>query len=60
VELGLLEQRHKAGLEVLNGVSVTDVARPSVRGGLPDPARLAAALREARDRRARRPQLQAR
>ena len=27
VELGLLEQRHKAVLEVLNGASVTDVAR---------------------------------
>jgi transposase-like protein len=27
VELGLLEQRHKAVLEVLNGATVTDVAR---------------------------------
>jgi transposase-like protein len=27
VEMGLLEQRHKAVLEVLNGASVTDVAR---------------------------------
>jgi transposase len=29
VELGLLEQRHKAVLEVLNGATVTDVARRS-------------------------------
>jgi hypothetical protein len=27
VELGLLEQRHKAVLELLNGATVTDVAR---------------------------------
>jgi transposase len=27
VELGLLEQRHKAVLEVLNGATVTDVSR---------------------------------
>jgi len=47
VELGLLEQRHKAVLEVLNGATVTDVAR-RYGGGPTDPARLAATLRPQR------------
>jgi hypothetical protein len=58
VELGLLEQRHKAVLEVLNGATVTDVAR-RYGGGPTDPARLAATLRPQRHGRPIGPKLQA-
>jgi hypothetical protein len=43
VELGLLEQRHKAVLEALKRATVTDAPR-RYGGGPPDPARLAATL----------------
>jgi hypothetical protein len=46
VELGLVEQRYQAVLEVLNdGATVVDVA-PSLWGGAPDGARLAHPVRD--------------
>lgn len=45
VELGLVEQRHKAVLEVFDGATVTDVA-PPLWGVTPDGPHLAAPLRE--------------
>ena len=45
VELGLVEQRYQAVLEVVNqGVTVTEVARP-VRGDASDGASLVAPVR---------------